>query len=222
MTNLNNILKSKDITLPTKVHLVKAMALPIVVYGCESWTIKKPERWRIDASELWCWRRLLSLLDSKESQPVNSKGKQSWIFSGRTDAEPETPITLATWCEELTHCKRPWCWERLKAGGDGDDRGWDGWMSSATQWTWVWASPGSWRTGKPGVLQSMGSQRVRHDWATELNWTLTQARHYTMAWESGTQRLAPLMGSSLLPGVHFPCTQTVTASSSSQDPETDG
>ena len=77
--------------------------------------------------------------------------------------------TLATWCKELTHWKRPWCWERFKAGGEGDDRGWDGWMESPTQWTWVWASSRSWWwTGKPGVLQSMGSQRVGHDWATEL------------------------------------------------------
>ena len=76
--------------------------------------------------------------------------------------------TLATWCEKLTHWKRPWCWERLKAGKGGDNRGWDGWMASLTRWTWVWASSGSWWwTGKPGVLQSTGSQRVRHDWATE-------------------------------------------------------
>ena len=78
---------------------------------------------------------------------------------------------MATWCEELTHWKRPWCWKRLKAGGEGDDRGWDGWMASSTWWTWVWASFGSlWWTGKPDVLQSTGSQRVRHDWTTELNW----------------------------------------------------
>ena len=77
--------------------------------------------------------------------------------------------TLATWCEELTHWKRPWCWLRLKAGGEGEDRGWDSWMASPTQWTWVWASSGSWWwTGKPGMLQSMGC-RVRHNWATELN-----------------------------------------------------
>ena len=76
--------------------------------------------------------------------------------------------TLASWCEELTHWKRPWCWERLKAGGEGDDR-WDGWMASPTRWTWVWASSGSWWwTGKPDMLQSMGSQRVGHDWETEL------------------------------------------------------
>ena len=78
---------------------------------------------------------------------------------------------LATWCEELTPWKRPWCWECLNAGGKGDDRGWDGWMASLTQWTWVWVGSGSWwQTGRPGVLQSMGSQRVRHDWAIELNW----------------------------------------------------
>ena len=80
--------------------------------------------------------------------------------------------TLATLCEELTYLKSPWCWERLKAGREGDDRGWDGWMASLTQWAWVWVNSRSWRwTGRPGVLQSMGSQRVRHDWVTELNWT---------------------------------------------------
>ena len=80
--------------------------------------------------------------------------------------------TFATWCEELTHFKRPWCWERLKAGGEGDDRGWDGWMASPTQWTWVWVDSGSWWwTGKPGMLQSMGSQRVGCNWATELSWS---------------------------------------------------
>ena len=79
--------------------------------------------------------------------------------------------TLATWCEELTHLKRPWCWERLKAGGEGDDRGWDGWMASPTQWTWVWLNSRSWWwTGRPGVVQFIGSLRVRHNWATELNW----------------------------------------------------
>ena len=97
-------------------------------------------------------------------------GNQSWIFIGRTDAEAETP-TLATWCKELTHLKRSWCRERLKAGGEENNRGWDGCMASLTQWTWVWVNSGSWWwTGRPGVLQSMGSQRVRHNWATELNW----------------------------------------------------
>ena len=82
------------------------------------------------------------------------------------------PNTLATWCEELTHLKRSWCWEWLKVEGEGDDRGWDGWKASLTQWIWVWVGSRSWWwTGKPGILQSMGLQRVRHNWATELNWT---------------------------------------------------
>ena len=91
MTNLDSILKSRDITLPTKVRLVKAMAFPVVMYGCESWTIKKAEHRRIDAFELWCWRRLLRV-PYKEIQPVHPKGDQSWVFIGRTDAEAETPI----------------------------------------------------------------------------------------------------------------------------------
>ena len=93
MINLDSILKSRDITLPTKVHLVKAMVFPVVMNGCESWTVKKAEHRRIDAFELWCWRRLLkSPLDCKEIQPVHSKGDQSWVFSGRTDAKAETPV----------------------------------------------------------------------------------------------------------------------------------
>ena len=92
MTNLDSILKSRDITLPKKVHLVKAMVFPVVMYGCESWTLKKAEHQRIDAFELWCWRRLLSPLNCKEIQPVHSKGNQSWVFIGRTDAKAETPV----------------------------------------------------------------------------------------------------------------------------------
>ena len=94
MTNLDSIFKSRDITLPTKVCLVKAMVFPVVMYGCESWTVKKAERQRIDALELWCWRRLLkkSPLDFKEIQPLRPKGDQSWVFTGRTDAKTETPI----------------------------------------------------------------------------------------------------------------------------------
>ena len=117
MTNLDSILKSGDIILPAKVCLVKTMVFPVVMYACEIWTIKKAECGRIDAFELWCWRRLLSPLDCKEIQPVSPKGNQSWIFIGYSSN------TLATWCEELTHWKRPWCWERLKAGEEGNDRG---------------------------------------------------------------------------------------------------
>ena len=99
----------------------------------------------------------------KEISPEYSWGNWCWSWNSNT---------LATWCEELTHWKRPWCWERSKAGGERDDRGWDGWMASLIRWTWVWADSRSWWwTGRPGTLQSMGSQRVGHDWATELNWT---------------------------------------------------
>ena len=112
-------------------------------------------------------KTLESPLDCKEIKLVNPKGNQSWIFIGRTDADSNT---LATWCEELTHWKIPWYWERIMAGGEGDDRGGDGWMALPTRWTWDWASPVSWWwTGKPGVLQSMGSQRVGHNWATKVN-----------------------------------------------------
>ena len=172
MTNLDSILKSRDITLPTKVHLVKAMVFPVVIYGCESWTIKKAECWRIDAFELWCWRRLLRVSGTarrsnqsilKEISPeYSSEGlmlKLKLQYFGhlmwRTDSFGKTLM-----------------WDRLKVGGEGDDRGWDGWMASPMQWTWLWVGSGSWwLTGKPGMLQSMGLQRVGHDWVTELNWT---------------------------------------------------
>ena len=147
------------------------MVFPVVMYGCESWTIKKAECQRIDAFELWCWRTLESPLDCKEIQPVHPKGDQSWVFIGRTDAEAETPIL---WPPDAKSWLiwRPWCWARLRVG-EGDDRGWDGWMASPTQWTWVWVKSRSWWwTGRPGVLQSMGPQRVGHDWAAELNWTM--------------------------------------------------
>ena len=118
LCNLDSIFKSRDITLLTKVCLVKAMVFPVVMYGCESWTVKK-------AVKNWCfWTMVLektleSPLDCKEIQPVHSEGDQSWDFFGRNDA------TVATSWEELTHWKRLWCWERLKAGGEGDNREWD-------------------------------------------------------------------------------------------------
>ena len=169
MTNLDSVLKSRDITLLTKVCIVKALVLPVVMYGCESWTIRKNEHWRIDAFELWCWRKLLRVpWTSRWSNQSILKENQPWIFIGRTDTEAENSNTLATWCKELTHWKRPWCWERLRAGGKGDDRGWDGWITSSTPWTWVWAKSGRWwRTGKSGVPQSMGLQ----SWTRLSNWT---------------------------------------------------
>ena len=111
------------------------------------------------------------VLEKTLESPLNcgdpTSPNHSWIFIGRS----WNSNTLDTCWEELTHLKRPCCWERLKAGGEREDRGWDGWMGSLTRWTWVWASSGSWWwPGKPGVPQSMGSQRAGHDWATEPNW----------------------------------------------------
>ena len=151
------------------------------------WELDCEESW---APKNWCFwtvvleETLVSPLDCKEIQPAYPKGDQSWVFFGRTDAKAET---LATSCEELTQWKRLWCWEELGAGGEGDNRGWDGRMASLTQWMWVWVNSGSWWwTGRPGVLRFMESQRVGHDWATELNWwTFKLWGIYIMLWISG-------------------------------------
>ena len=123
MTHLNRLLKSKDITLPTKVHLVKATIFPVVMYGCESWTIKKAEHWRTNAFELCCWRRLSRVPWAAQRSNLKSVLNIHWKdWSWNWNSS-----TLATWWEELSHLKRPWCWERLKVGREGDDRGSDGW-----------------------------------------------------------------------------------------------
>ena len=140
--------------------------------------------WELDYKEGWVpknlcfWtvvleKTLESHLDFKEIQPVHPKGDQSWVFIGRTDVEAETPILWPPDSESWL-IWRLWYWERLRAGGEGDDRRWDGWMASLTQQTWVWVGSGSWWwIGRPGVLQSMGSLRVRHDWATSLSLSCT-------------------------------------------------
>ena len=166
LTNLDSILNSRDTTLPTKVHLVKGMVFLLVMYRYESWTIKKAEYWCFWTAVLE--KTLESPLNLKEIKPVNPKGNQSWIFIGRTDAE--VPI-LGHLMPRTDSLERLCCWARLKAGGEGDNRRWDGWMASLTRQTWIWTSSGSWWwTGKPGMLQSMGSQWVKHDWVTEPNW----------------------------------------------------
>ena len=156
------------------------MVFPVGMYGCESWTVKKAEHWRIDAFELWCWIRLLRV-PWTQGYPTSPSYRRSvlgvhwkdWCWSWNSN-------TLATSCEELIHWKSPWCWEGLGAGGEGDDRGWDGWMASPTQCTWVWVNSGSWWwTGRPAVLWFMESLRVRRDWATELNWMIRDETVWT-------------------------------------------
>ena len=166
MTNLDSILKSRDITLSTKVHLVKAMVFPVVMYGCESWTIKKAEHQRIDAFELWCWRRLLRVpwTATRSNQSILKEISAGCSLEGLMLNWNSN--TLATWCEELTHLKRPWCWERLRAGGEGDDRGWDGWMASPTQWT-LGVGNGQ------GGLTCCSSWGHKESYTTkQLNWTI--------------------------------------------------
>ena len=182
MTNLDSILKSRDIVLPTKVCLVKA------------------------SGHVWMWELDCEKLSAEELMLLNcGVGEDSWESLG-LQGDPTSPSwsrlvlgvhwkdwcrswnssTLATWCEELTHWKRPWCWGGLGAGGERDNRGWDGWMASPTQWTWVWVNSRSWWwwTGRPGMLRFMGSQRVRHNWATELDWTECRYVHPVPAFDT--------------------------------------
>ena len=171
MTNLDSILKSRTISLLTSLYSQS--------YGFSRshvwmWELNCEESW---APKNWCFwtvvleKTLESPLDCKDIQPVHSKGNQSWVFFGRNDAKAETPVLWPLHAKSWLTGKDP-PWEGLGAGGDGDDKGWDGWMASPTRLTWVWVNSGSWWwTGRPGVLQFMGSQIVEHNWATELNWT---------------------------------------------------
>ena len=176
MNSLDSILKSRDITLSTKVCQVKALVFSVVMYGCESWTIKKAECWRIDAFELWCWIRLLRVpwTARRSNQSILKEISPEYFLKGvmlKLKLQHFSYLILRNDSFENMMLGKDWCWERLKVGGEEDDRGWDGWMASLTQWTWVWVNSGIWLwTGRHGVLQSMGSQTVGHDWATELNW----------------------------------------------------
>ena len=167
MTNLDSILKSRDITLLTKVRLVKAVVFPVVLYGCESWTIKKAECWRIDAFELWCWRRRLKRLsDCKKMKPVNCKGNQSWIFIGRTDAEAETPPDAKNWLIG----KDPYAekdWRQEEKGMTEDEMvGRHHWLNGHEFELWeLVMDREAWHAAVHRVTKSW------HDWATELNWT---------------------------------------------------
>ena len=171
MTNLDSMLKSRDITLPTKVLLVKAMVFPVVMYRWESWTIKKAEHRRIDAFELWCWRRLLrvpwiarrsNLKESILKRSVLGVHWKDWCWSWNFNI-------LATWTEELTHLERPWYWERLRARGKGDDRGCDGWTALPTQCTWVWVDSRSWWWDREAWCAMVHGVTESRTWLS--NWT---------------------------------------------------
>ena len=165
MRNLHSLWKSRSITLLTKVHIVKTMVFSVVMYRCESWTVKKAEHRRTGALEWWCWRRLLRVPWTARRSNLSILNEIKIEYHWKDWCWSWNSRTLATWWDEQTHWKRHWCWESLKAGGTGDNRGWDGWLASLTQWTWVWANSRRWwTTEKPGMLQS---QRVRHGWVTE-------------------------------------------------------
>ena len=171
MTNLDSIFKSRDIILLTRVHLVKAMVFPVVMYGCESWTVKKAERWRIEAFEPWYWRRLLRIpwIARRSNQFILKEISPGCSLEGMMPTELQYFGHLMWRVDSLG--------KTLMLGGIGGRRRRGRqrmrWLDGITaQWTWVWASSRSWWcTGRPGVLRFMGSQRVGHDWETELNWT---------------------------------------------------
>ena len=153
MTNLDSTWKSRGITFQTEVHIVKALVFPVVMYRCESWTIKKTECRRIDAFKLWCWRKLLRVpWTARRSNQSILKDEYSLNIHWKDWCWSWGPNTLATWCEE--HWKRPWCWARLRAGGEGGNRGWNGWMASLTQWKrpWCWKD---WRQEKQTTEDEM-------------------------------------------------------------------
>ena len=182
ISNLDSTLKSRDYFVNKRLSCQD--------YGFASSHVWM---WELDYKENWTWKywyfwtvvlekTLESPLNCKEIQPSILKeitpgcSLEDWCWSWNSN-------TLATWWAEMTHLKRPWSWERLKAGGEGDDGGWDGWIASPTQWTWVWVNSGSWWwTGRPGMLQFKGSQSVGHDWVTEPNWT-------KYCWRTSSERL---------------------------------
>ena len=171
MTNLDSILKSRAITLPANVRLVKALAFPVVMYGSNSWTIKKAECQRINGFELWCWRRLLRVpwTARRSNQSILKEICPEYALEGLM-------LKLKLQCfghlMRIDSFEKPLMLGKIEGSRRRGDKGWDGWMASPTQWTWVWVKSGSWWwTRRPGVLQSMWLQRVGHNRATELNWT---------------------------------------------------
>ena len=171
MANLDSIVKSRDITLMRKVHLVQAMCFPVVMSGCNSWTLKKAKHQRFDTFELWCWRRLLRVpwTARRSNQSIRKEitPKYSLEELKLTIHWGWNSNTLATWCNEMTHQKTPWCSERLNVVGEGDDRGWDCWMVSPAQWTWIWA----WELATDREVWPAAVHRVAKSQTQLSNWT---------------------------------------------------
>ena len=161
MTNLDSVFKSRHINLLTKVNVVKTMVFPVVMYGCESWTIKKAEHWRTDAFKLWCWRRLLrvSWTAMRSNQSILKEINPEYSLEG---------LMLKLKLQYFGYLiQRPWCWERLKTGGEGDNRGWDCWMASPTQWTGGLACCSPWCRKELDTSEQL-------NWMADLCWGLTE------------------------------------------------
>ena len=165
--------------MPTNVHLVKAKVFPVVMYRCETWTIKKAEHQRIDAFELWCWKRLLrvSWTARRSNQSILKEISPEYSLEGWM-----LKLKLQYFghpMRRIDSLKKTLTLEKIEGGREGDDRGWHGWIASPNLWTWVWVNSRSWWwTGRSGVLWSMGLQRIGHDWVTELNWIKLTCKYW--------------------------------------------
>ena len=181
ITNLDSILKSSDIALPTKVLLVKATVFPVVLFGCEIWTVKWTKHRRISSFELWCWKALLRVFWTarRSNESILKEISPDYSLEGLMLKLKLQYFGHQMW--RADSLEKTLMLGKLKAGWEGDDRRWDVWMASLTRWTWVWVSSRNWWwIWRPGMLQYMGSQRFRHNWMTELN--RTEVRSKSVSW----------------------------------------
>ena len=204
MTNLDSILKSRSVTLSTKLCLVKAVVFPVVMYGCESWTIKKAESRRIDTFELWCWRRFLRV-------PWTTRRSNQSILKEISAEHSLEGLMLKLKLQYFGHlmqradsCEKTLMLGKIDGRRRRNDRGWDGWMASPIQWTWVWINSDSWWwTARPGMLQFMGSQRIGPNWATELKWTEAKISRTTFSISFFFLKFFEVLGQNLFPFFFF-------------------